>query len=67
MLEAHYIYADDLGRTPLSDRGELEQPHLMQGKFTSLRFELDQIKGADASIDPAGFNFDTDTATGGFD
>jgi hypothetical protein len=67
LLEAHFIYANDLSRTPLSERGNLKPPHLMNDEFIPQRFELDQVKGADESIDPAGFNFDTDTTTGGFD
>ena len=64
------MYYDDLKKTPLSERGELEIPNLKMPRYAYLRDVLDALKGmipSVASSDPCAFNFDLDTIEGGFD
>jgi hypothetical protein len=63
LIEAHYVYVDDLNRTPLSERGNLTRPYLS----VSMKQILDNLKGQDESIEAPAFNFRTDTTQGGYD
>lgn len=57
-----------MDKTPLTERGDnLELPSLRMPKYAHLRFILEDLKGADASIEGPAFNFDLDTLEGGFD
>ena len=70
LLEARFVYQDDLERTPLSERGSLEVPRLKMMNFTDIRDNLDTLKGQIpevASNDPPAFNFTLDMLEGGFD
>lgn len=70
LLEARFVYFDDLDKTPLSERGELEIPHLKMIKYAYLRSDLEDLKGQIPSVataDPPAFNFDLDTVEGGYD
>ena len=70
LLEARYVYYDDLEKTPLTERGSLEIPHIKMDRFGYLRADLEELKGqipTIASNDPPAFNFDLDTVEGGFD
>jgi len=63
LLEAHYVYTDDLERTPLSERGNIIKPYLT----SDMRMMLDELKGQDDTIEEPAFNFDTNVTSGGFD
>lgn len=70
LLEAMFIYCDDLDKTPLTERGKLEIPHIKMDRFAYLRANLDDLKGqipTVATSDPPAFNFDLDTLEGGFE
>ena len=70
LLEARFVYSDDLDKTPLTERGVLEVPRLKMRRFIDIQDNLDTLKGADPTVssgDPPAFNFDLDTIEGGFD
>jgi len=67
LLEARCVYNDDLSKTPLTERGALEIPHIKMDRFFYIRGMLDELKGQVSSIEVPGFNFDLDTTEGGFD
>ena len=70
LLEARFVYYDDVEKTPLSERGQLEIPNLKMPRYAYLRETLEDLKGqipTVASSDPPAFNFDLDTISGGFD
>lgn len=67
LLEARFVYYDDLEKTPLTMRGTLEVPYLKMARFAHLRGDLDDLKGSLPSIEAPAFNFDINTTTGGFD
>lgn len=70
LLEARFVYYDDLQKTPLSERGELEVPRLKMARFVDIRDNLETLKGqipTVAASDPPAFNFDLDTVEGGYD
>ena len=67
LIEAHLKYLEDLGKTPLSERGDLEVPSIHMPKYTYMLQALDELKGSDSTIEAPAFNFDLDTLEGGFD
>ena len=70
LLEARFVYSDDLDKTPLTERGVLEVPRLKMNRFVDIQDNLETLKGQLPTIaanDPPAFNFDLDTIEGGFD
>jgi hypothetical protein len=70
LLEARYVYQEDLDKTPLTERDGMIIPHLKDAQFLSLREALFDLKGMLPTIsadDPPAFNFDLDVLEGGFD
>ena len=68
LLEAHLKYIDDLDKTPLTERGDnIRPPSLDMPQYVHIKLMLDNLKGADATIEPPAFNFDLDVLEGGFE
>ena len=67
LLEARFVYFEDLDKTPLTERGTLEVPYLKMARFLHLRENLDDLKGQVPSIEPSTFNFDLTRTQGGFE
>lgn len=70
LLEARFVYYEDLEKTPLTERGTIIIPHLKDLRFLSLRQSLIDLRGMIPTVsadDPPAFNFDLDVLEGGFD
>lgn len=70
LLEFKFIFFEDIDKTPLTERQNLQIPHIKDDRFLSFRKALEDLKGQIPTIvpdDPPAFNFDLNVTEGGFD
>lgn len=67
LIEAHLNYLEIIPNKAPTERDQYPVPSLFQEAFIHLRMQLDNIKGADESIEPVAFNVDMTKSEGGFE